>query len=795
MKTSHLLRSLAAYTALAVLILVFVTCKKKDDETPPQTTGFVIAPNAKFIVDNDWTSLLTHVDSSNFTLTFNNALMSRYSLTQGNLIVSSAGNGLLRKIDVISQSGDQVQIQTSQATLTDLIQQGDIDFKSSLTVSKIKSIKYYYPGIYLDTARVKSTDGTLLNWDINTEIYPQIILQGNFQYTSDFVLQIQMSILQGLKKVKFGFEGTEEFNLALIAGKQFSLSKEITLATVHFSPFFIPLPVPPFTIVVAPVFDIKLGVNGYANANISTSLNQNFTFETGIQYLKDNGWSSYMNYDKSFTFTPPQLNMNAGAEVFLKPELRMLVYNLVGPYLNAKGYGKIEADLAQTPWWKVYYGVKMSAGAKATILGAVLFDYNVGDLLNWEQQVGQASESNSAPNTPLNPSPANNATDVSISTSLSWTCSDPDQDPVTYDVYFGTSSSPPLMTSNITTTTFSLASLITNKTYYWKIVAKDDHGHSVPSDVWSFTTADNVGPTIPAVTTAPITLVTKTSATSGGEVTSDGGATVTAKGICWSISANPTTLNNPISGGSGTGSFSCNITGLSPGTTYHVRAYATNSVGTAYGVDVQFTTSDSVPQPCPGVPTVTYEGQTYNTVKIGTQCWLKENLNIGTRIIGSQNQIATNGIKEKYCYNDLESNCDIFGGLYQWDEMMQGSTTPGVQGICPSGWHVPTNAEFTTLTSFLGGENVAGGKMKEAGTAHWSAPNTGATNESGFTALPGGFRSNGLFYELNGKGYFRSSSQADPTNAVYRYLDRNFEKVYSLTSYKSYGLSVRCVKD
>jgi len=85
------------------------------------------------------------------------------------------------------------------------------------------------------------------------------------------------------------------------------------------------------------------------------------------------------------------------------------------------------------------------------------------------------------------------------------------------------------------------------------------------------------------------------------------------------------------------------------------------------------------------------DGKTYNTVLIGTQCWMRENLNIGTRIDGSQNQ-TDNGTIEKYCYDDLESNCDIYGGLYQWDEAMQYVTTQGVQGICPAGWHLPTDA-------------------------------------------------------------------------------------------------------
>jgi len=249
---------------LITIVVSMTTCKKKTEEPPPVTDEFLIAPEARFIVDNDWQSTVISIDSADYTLTFDKGILTNYSLKQGDLLVSSMGNGLLRKIETITESGNNVQIQTSQATLVDLIKQGDIDFKGSLTVSQIKSIEYYYPGIYLDTVSIKSTDGTLFNWPIDVEIAPQIHLQGNFQYTSDFILQIEIGLLQGLKKVKFGFEGSEDFNLELIAGKQFTLTEQLTLVTVNFTPFYISLPVFPYVIVVTPVMDIKIGIDGYA---------------------------------------------------------------------------------------------------------------------------------------------------------------------------------------------------------------------------------------------------------------------------------------------------------------------------------------------------------------------------------------------------------------------------------------------------------------------------------------------------------------------------------------------------
>ena len=188
------------------------------------------------------------------------------------------------------------------------------------------------------------------------------------------------------------------------------------------------------------------------------------------------------------------------------------------------------------------------------------------------------------------------------------------------------------------------------------------------------------------------------------------------------------------------------------------------------------------------------DGNNYTTVQIGAQVWMAENLNVGTRINGSVDQ-TNNSIIEKYCYDDNEANCNTYGGLYQWDESMQYSTTPGVQGICPTGWHLPTDAEWTTLTTYLGGENIPGAKMKETGTIHWLSPNTGATNSSGFTALPGGGGFNGSFVSLALGAFFWSSLGVSSTKAWYRGLFNFYKGVDRKYYYKTYGFSARCVQD
>jgi uncharacterized protein (TIGR02145 family) len=207
-----------------------------------------------------------------------------------------------------------------------------------------------------------------------------------------------------------------------------------------------------------------------------------------------------------------------------------------------------------------------------------------------------------------------------------------------------------------------------------------------------------------------------------------------------------------------------------------------------------------------GCGVVTYGGLTYNTVIIGMQCWMKSNLNIGLAILHSLDQ-TDNGTIEKYCNGDNTANCDEYGGLYQWAEMVQyqngasnttswnPAPTGNVQGICPPGWHLPENSDWSTLTTYLDGTTVAGGKLKETGLTHWNTPNTGATNSSGFTALPGGWYNSSGMAGTGFYGNFSSASEYSSTQFWYRGLtfDDASVNVYHLSKRTSF--SVRCLKD
>jgi uncharacterized protein (TIGR02145 family) len=194
------------------------------------------------------------------------------------------------------------------------------------------------------------------------------------------------------------------------------------------------------------------------------------------------------------------------------------------------------------------------------------------------------------------------------------------------------------------------------------------------------------------------------------------------------------------------------------------------------------------------------DGKSYNTVQIGSQCWMAQNMNLGIMMDSTINQ-TDNDISEKYCYKGMESNCDIYGGLYQWWEAMLYDTVEtslDIQGICPDGWRIPKNQDWLILENHLGGVDVAGGKMKDTGTSHWLAPNYGASNMSGFTGLGAGRHVSGpIFYfeNIRIEAYFWSSTITVPHFSWIRRLEWGYDNLYSVGEWHFTGLSVRCLKD
>ena len=369
---------------------------------------------------------------------------------------------------------------------------------------------------------------------------------------------------------------------------------------------------------------------------------------------------------------------------------------------------------------------------------------------------------------------------------------------ISQGVCWNTSADPTISNSKTTDSgvlgvfTSNITRLTPNTMYYLRAYATNSAGAGYGNQV-SFTT--NLI-TLAILTTKAITPISPTTVVSGGIIADDNDAYVTARGVCWGTETNPTAANSKTSDGEGSGEFFSSITGLTPVTTYYVRAYATNNIGTAYGNELVFTTPISIDS------TKVYdaEGNVYNKVTIGTQVWMKENLRVTRFRDGAVINKVTDPEKwftslttPLYGENFYNSTDVLTYGRFYDSYVVLDS-----RNICPVGWHVPTDSEWTTLVTFLGGDSIAGGKLKSI--TGWDSPNTGATNESGFSAVAGS-------YPVKPTGINGVILPASYTGGVYGYWWSSsglFEKIkcleYSSTTIYNGGrfasaYSIRCLKD
>jgi len=328
--------------------------------------------------------------------------------------------------------------------------------------------------------------------------------------------------------------------------------------------------------------------------------------------------------------------------------------------------------------------------------------------------------------------------------------------------------------------TTNITGLTGNTKYYIRAYAINSVGPGY-GGLDSFVTS----PIIPSLTTTAVTSVTQTSSISGGNISSDGGSPITARGIVWSKTVNPVlgTPSTSTDGAITTGAFTSNITNISSGITYYVRAYATNAIGTAYGSQQIFTS----------LPIIDSSNNQYTTININGLEWFRENLKTSKYANGdSIENVPTAGdwglrTSGAWVYYDNDVNNDIiYGKLYNWYAVSD------VRGLCPTGSRVATDADWTSLTALYGNDAAAGNELKA--TTLWTTPNVNS-NTSGFGALPGGGRGSLNFGDLNNKGFWWTSTPFDASNSYARRLEYNTDTVTRYAENDKFGFSVRCVKN
>jgi uncharacterized protein (TIGR02145 family) len=408
-----------------------------------------------------------------------------------------------------------------------------------------------------------------------------------------------------------------------------------------------------------------------------------------------------------------------------------------------------------------------------------------------------SSDGNGNSTTTVVPFAPSNLTGTVASTTqinLSWTDNSTNETGFKIERKTGTGTYTIIGTTATDITSFSDTGLTPSTSYTYRVYSNNSVGNSLTySNELTLTTASLIN--LPTLTTTVVSSINTTTAISGGTISSDGGASIIARGVCWSTSSNPNiSLNTKTINGTGIGAFTSNITGLVANTTYYIKAYATNSVGTAYGTELSFTTLN-----IPNVTATDVDGNVYQTVTICNQVWTKSNLNVSryrngdiiTQVISPSQWVnLTTGAWCYYNYNS--ANGTVYGKLYNWYAVND------PRGLAPQGWHIPSDTEWITLSNCLGGELSAGSKMKEIGTTHWISPNTDATNSSGFTALPAGCNmNNGVFANLGSQAFFWSSTENSSATyyAKSRFLIYNNTYLANDQVEKYQAYSIRCVKD
>jgi len=340
------------------------------------------------------------------------------------------------------------------------------------------------------------------------------------------------------------------------------------------------------------------------------------------------------------------------------------------------------------------------------------------------------------------------------------------------------------------TFTSSLTQLTSNTTYKVRAYATNSAGTSYGAVV-TFSTSPIL---LATVTTAVPSAITASGALTGGDVSASGGGAISARGVCYGTSPNPDITGTHTTDGTGTGPFTSTLISLVDGTVYYIRAYATNFAGTSYGSQVQLLTM-----------VTDVEGYLYKTVLIGNQVWMAENLR--TKKYNDDSDIApvTDGTAwiglstGAYCWylNDEATNKPLYGALYNWFAANTGN-------LCPTGWHVPTDAEFKTLEIQLGMTQAQADALEWRGTdqgtqmknnAGWTTGN--GTNSSGFAGLPGGFRyyGDGGFQHAGDIGYWWTTSVSTGDRSFMRQLESSHETVERNNADNRAGKSVRCLKN
>jgi len=482
--------------SISLIVLILLSC----DTTKNSESQDVIVPESTEILKtNEANNSINQIDGDNIFVDGNSNLA---EVEVGNIILSDACNaapgGLLKRILSKTTVDDQVVFETEQASLAEAVQQLTLSASYQLTTDDVKNVQLFNGSKYTPKKNGLEfpieIDCVLYDHDGNySTIDDQILLSGDLLFTAELFTVIEISWFE-LTKFEIGIESDRNADLDLTANFHWEFEEELTLdiAQFNFSPITFMVGLVP--VVIIPTLEVEAHVHGDLTVTFTTGITYTEQVRYGVGYENEE-WYQINENEKSFDYSPPEFTTEFNFETGASLKLSTLIYGVGGPYVQAKAGLQFHSDLVINPY-EMHLDFDLKAvlyalcGIYVEVLDHTLIDEYLEYILythligEWEIPINQA------PNQPANPSPSDNASNVSINTNLSWSCSDPDDDQLTYDIYFGTNSTPPLLNTGQSSSNYDPGTMNEGITYFWKIIAKDDHDNSTTSEIWDFSTVD-----------------------------------------------------------------------------------------------------------------------------------------------------------------------------------------------------------------------------------------------------------------------------------------------------------------
>jgi formylglycine-generating enzyme required for sulfatase activity len=456
-----------------------------------------VIPDTTGVLPETTSQYLSEISGDGAVFTFTQSTPDLDALAPGDVMVSdattNAPNGFLRKVTSVSSPGGQVVVETEAATLEDAIESGAAHISGVLTPDDIQG-GMQAKGVALAAAsqlddKFYLTLHSVVLYDDDEDLDTtddQITANGSIWLEPTFDLGIVVTDWE-LEEFSFTTHMKETAELEIETDVEYPLiQKKKEIASYDLGDFTVMIGSVP--VVISMELTVYVGVDGSVHTGVSTGVTQEAELTAGSQYV-DGDWSSVSDFSNAFHYNPPTLSAGLDLKGYAGAQLSALLYGVAGPYIQINAYLDLEADVVETPWWVLYAGLEVPVGVKIEVLGHSIADYEA-TAIGYKLLLAQA-QSNSPPNLPSSPSPADKTTVGDLDDDLSWSGGDPDGDSVTYDIYFEAGDSTPdvLVSNGQSGTTYDPGALSPNTGYYWRIVPKDEHGATTAGPAWEFTTA------------------------------------------------------------------------------------------------------------------------------------------------------------------------------------------------------------------------------------------------------------------------------------------------------------------